>query len=775
MSQANTFDLRLDGCTPEPLMAYLKALGILRLISEQEDHDARGWWQDDVFWLRSRLDRDTLVAFWLKQYKPTPIVAPWAGGSGFFEKDNKQAVEELLQSDSQRLACYREVIKKVRAIIADERIDAKPKDDAKARLIRRYRRELSDELVAWIDAAMVVHENNQAFAPLLGTGGNDGRLDFTQNFMQRLITLKLHKNELPTPESNAWLQTALFDTVSQLGLASVGQFAPGRAGGPNASQGTEGDPLDNPWDFVLMMEGTLMLAGAAVRRFGASGRGQSSFPFTVSSVAAGFDSASFTDQRKARGEMWLPLWSRPATLAELRHLFSEGRAEVSGRPAADGTDFARAATSLGVDRGIESFCRLGFLQRSGKSFLAAPLGRLKVADRAPVDLFREIDPWLSRLQQALKEKKDKNVPPRFVAVYRRIAGAMLDYCTYGGQRLFQEVLKALGSAERELAGAERFRTAKGIKPLEGLSRDWIAAADDNSPEFALARSLAFVYDPEGKVGPLRSNLEPVSVEDSRRRRQMVSWAAKGTAAVWNAADLCSNLTRVLDRRIMDGARAGCECLPLASAETVSLDTVAAFLEGQVDDRRIEELLWGLVLVDSSQRVHRPGGSTGAQGSPGPHTGVPNAQHVALIPRDFALLKLLFLPAPLVPERSGTTVRWRLGERLFHGREQTGSLMRPEPRVLSLVRAGRIGEACQIAVQRLRASGLPPMPGPGPDGATRDHIWTEGPQNDQRARRLAAALLFPLAQDALDVLVKLICRDSAAAAETLSPVTVGDLE
>jgi len=30
----------LEGCTPEPLMGYLKALGVLRLVAEQEDGKA---------------------------------------------------------------------------------------------------------------------------------------------------------------------------------------------------------------------------------------------------------------------------------------------------------------------------------------------------------------------------------------------------------------------------------------------------------------------------------------------------------------------------------------------------------------------------------------------------------------------------------------------------------------------------------------------------------------------------------------------------------------
>ncbi len=76
-------------------MAYLKALGILRLVSEK-DTEARGWWHDDSFWLRAKVlftgknndeeKRNALVQFFLHDYRPTPLVAPWNAGSGFYLK-----------------------------------------------------------------------------------------------------------------------------------------------------------------------------------------------------------------------------------------------------------------------------------------------------------------------------------------------------------------------------------------------------------------------------------------------------------------------------------------------------------------------------------------------------------------------------------------------------------------------------------------------------------------------------------------------------------------
>ena len=64
-------DLKLHGCTPEPLMAYLKALGILRWSASRRIPSAR-LWEDDVFRLHTAGKR-CATTFFLK-YRPTPIV-----------------------------------------------------------------------------------------------------------------------------------------------------------------------------------------------------------------------------------------------------------------------------------------------------------------------------------------------------------------------------------------------------------------------------------------------------------------------------------------------------------------------------------------------------------------------------------------------------------------------------------------------------------------------------------------------------------------------------
>ena len=68
--------LILDGCTPTPLASYLKALGILRLISSDANHvsgraadpKARGWWENERFHLATSLHHEALLHFFLEEY-----------------------------------------------------------------------------------------------------------------------------------------------------------------------------------------------------------------------------------------------------------------------------------------------------------------------------------------------------------------------------------------------------------------------------------------------------------------------------------------------------------------------------------------------------------------------------------------------------------------------------------------------------------------------------------------------------------------------------------
>jgi CRISPR-associated protein Csx17 len=776
--------LPLPGCTPEPLINYLKALGILRLIAEhpEGDKNARAYWKDGVFYLEAKLqgtrldpqNKQFVLEFLLKRYKPTPIVAPWNGGCGFYKKwdpkrntfkfrDVVDAVEEIEQSTSPAFEGYRKQIRETKNALTafarrvDVASELKGKSKAEAdkylnsvllfetngqtfqiekadkdEFLTSLRSEiLDDQSLQWLDAAIVLltrQKKNRMEAPLLGSGGNIGNSDFSARFMQLLLAILPAKSgEAATPHSEELLNTAIFSKpVAELISFSVDQFDPGKAGSANMGQGLNAAPMLNPWDYILMVEGALMLAGATTRRLGAE-RDASSFPFTVDSSPVGFASAGKDETRR---ELWLPVWERPCSKEELRMLLAEGRAQVGRRVARDGVEFARAIASLGTDRGIKAFTRFQFQKRLGDNYLANSLGRFEVTTRREVDLLREIDPWLFMYRERIRqlEKTSKKGPPhRFYSALRRIDRAIFDYCRYGDSALFQRILIALGQAETEIASGESFRadnqsrTSK-VRPCgrrdrelgwRTLSRQWIVATQDRMPEFELALSLAGIHDRAGKIGPLRANLEPIDWKK-------LDWAAKDRSVVWNSASLTANLSAVLARRVMDGLRAGCEHLPLAYSRGASLGAIAYFLAGDVNENRLQGLLWGLMLADQTN-VDLP---------------CPQFDDAPPLPREFALLKLLFLPFPLDTRADKVAIK-------------------PEPAILSLLAANRVGEACQIAMRRLRATGLAPLPHPVSGGVARDDTWREQVPLD--GRRLAAALLFPLSRNALSELTDLVLR------------------
>ena len=84
MNRIDMNRIELAGCRPDPLMSYLKALGILRILTSQKDPLARGAWVDGLFVLTSSLTKEEVLQFLLEEYQPTPITSPWNGGSGYY-------------------------------------------------------------------------------------------------------------------------------------------------------------------------------------------------------------------------------------------------------------------------------------------------------------------------------------------------------------------------------------------------------------------------------------------------------------------------------------------------------------------------------------------------------------------------------------------------------------------------------------------------------------------------------------------------------------------
>lgn len=164
-------ELLLTGCTPVPLAHYLKALGILRLVAEQKDPLACGRWRSEYFELRTTLSREELQRFFLEEYRPTPVLAPWNGGSGFYPNDNKTAITAIGCSGAFRFGAYAKAIRTAQEILNALGVEAKAGED-KGDILESCRSAWTDEALGWMDAAIVLTQDGAKYPPLLGTGGS---------------------------------------------------------------------------------------------------------------------------------------------------------------------------------------------------------------------------------------------------------------------------------------------------------------------------------------------------------------------------------------------------------------------------------------------------------------------------------------------------------------------------------------------------------------------------------------------------------------------------
>jgi CRISPR-associated protein Csx17 len=695
--------ISLPGCSPTPLAAYLKALGILRVLSQQcPDAQAKGFWQGNAFTLVSTYDREALLNFFLNRYAPSPVVAPWNGGSGFHPKDSAKALDAIATSTIATFSTYRETLLAARAALTSLLLKEKPDTkEAKENLLLRCRNTFSETALEWLDSAFVLTDDGAKYPPLLGTGGNDGRLEFTNNFMQRLTEVFDLAKGQPTADSPAFLSHALFDTPTK-GLADnpIGQFSPSASGGANATTGFDAKSAVNPWDFILALEGAMLFAAAAVKRLESLSPGQLVYPFCVQPSGAGYGSATQADENDARCEIWMPLWSAPSSLDEIKSLFSEGRAWVGKRTVKNGVDFALAVSSLGVDRGITEFQRYGFHVRNGLAYFATPLQRMRVhRDIVSADLLAACDGWLQRF---LPKAKGDNAPGSIRRAATRLEAAIFARAASAqdnNQDTAQELLIALGECERALSSAsEKWRADSFLKPIPPLPRGWIKACDNgHSIEYRLAAALASLSVRFKKdFFPIRRHLEPVKVITGEKA--WADWSDEAlNEVVWHEGSIIDVLCAVMKRRLLLAKSAGEKSWPEYARLTAWPTDIAAFIEGRIDETRFAQLLWGLSLVDFS------GDAMTAEEMPAP----PDRTYAETPSAFYAQLKLCF--ASGLPDDKRVPI---------------------EPIIFNLAANGDGDRASTQALRRLHGSSIP---------VTQIQI----PLSGDAARRSAAALLFPL--------------------------------
>ncbi|MBI3723841.1 type I-U CRISPR-associated protein Csx17 [bacterium] len=730
----------LAGCRPDVLGLYLKALGVLRLVAEQRDPEARGFWRDEAFILVTRLTREEVVEFFATLYRPTPIVSPWNKGSGFFTARDPgltpveaceaprfeplrcgiraardlcnelgaaiNAVKEIkVESNAIKNKTAREELRKSAAYGERLRAAERRCKTTKAEFIPLCRKRWRGRHLEWLNAALVVDEHGgPRFPALLGTGGNDGRLDFTNNYYKRLGTLfdLASPAASPLPGVRELATASLFGAPNRgLTGGAVGQFLPGGAGGANSTCGPDGPSQLNTWDFVLALEGTVLFTAHASQKY-ATTTVRASAPFAVEARAAGYASASADDESQ-RGEQWMPLWREPWSLEAVRQVLAEGRCQIGARASRDPIDMARAIARMGVARGIGAFERFGYIERNGQSNLAVPLGRWRVVPRPEAELLGDLDVWLGRLHRAARHK---NAPTSLVAAARSLDDAVLAALAHDEEpRRWQEILFALAAVEERLVASTGFTGARRLAPIPPLDPGWVRAVDDDSAEMRLALALAGARaaarkDGQRDVDRVRRHWLPLD----RFGRAFVireKRLAHDPGVVCHGRGAVTDLVALVGRRVVEAGQRGLRHLPLDSSPRCAARgaDLARFVAGDVDTDRCLGLARALMALKWAEWAHsdiRLSRTAGAgEQDPGDL---------------WVLLRLAHLPWPL------------------EGRPASPL----DPAITRALETGDGAGAIRIAIRRLRGAGL--VSG-----------FRAGALSPERARRISASLAFPISR------------------------------
>ncbi len=194
---------------------------------------------------------------------------------------------------------------------------------------------------------------------------------------------------------------------------------------------------------------------------------------------------------------------------------------------------------------------------------------------------------------------------------------------------------------------------------------------------------------------------------SRRRwnEERTSDTLDGTTlAVWGAGDLLTTLIAVLERRLMEAERHGLDDKPLDGRLGVDLGTIEAFIAGPpvFDDRRCAAMVAGLAWAVPPRPFGR------------------RKQVSAGLSFAYAALKPIFAPNRALRKIGALPAESRLPV---------------PPRLVRALASGRVGQALRMAVARARGSGLP-------------ILFDRASAKGIDPRRLAAALLIPLEQEAI---------------------------
>jgi CRISPR-associated protein Csx17 len=558
--------LPLNGLNADCLGNYLAALGLLAAAS-QRWNKLRACWRDGRFFILSddpSADLFAIKSFLQKGWQPTNYERWW----GNIQKADTKAKTSI--------GIWRE----------------------------RGQRSVVDARL--LDAHIVGTGRNR-FNPVLGTGGNVGKRDLAKAFKD---AIKL----LTKPESGQWLDAALNGThdASLPDLSNGGTWFVYANKTFNSGQSWFREGQMSPWLQLLATEGAFLLVGGVNRRIGSRARPYAVFPFVSEPSQPETDG----EIGMSRAEFWAPLWTFPATLAEVRCLFQRGLAKLGGRPAQAPHEFAVAAMDAGVDSGISEFARFELRQTtSSQVYEAIPRQRIQAATSAGSStghiVRQSVSPllvqliesgWMDRMPFEPRDSKQRG---KFVGLRGPIEAAILELAERPDDaERWQKLLLRLASAQSRIDRNKSLR--ERCVPLPSLPIAWFDHAWPSlSSEIAIARAIASVGCHFGKNRgdrpiPLLANVFGITLAAHGQEWRSSLPEIRPAQAVWGSGDPLQTLLDVAQRRLVDAE--GLPSAPFAGTHFVSTAMVQQFLDddGDLDLDQIAKWVPPLSLIDWSQ-------------------------------------------------------------------------------------------------------------------------------------------------------------------------------
>ncbi len=377
----------------------------------------------------------------------------------------------------------------------------------------------------------------------------------------------------------------------------------------------------HPLDYVLAVEGAFALRGSVARAIGANSKRFAAFPFVFDS---GEDMVNKDGEIKSTASaLWLPLWNRHTTLAELASFIGDAQARLPGKDARFSAEFVRALHAQGVDAGFSGWQEFRFKMK-GSDVPWITTGRYVGASSAqgdspetsranatllnralaPLDDSSFLDQF--RLFRKANGKFDKDGPQRVVfAINTAMETAAHEPTPHHCLALLESIFSACAqmcvsaSFRKKLNEGRTGEKTSFFKALPMEECDRLLNPLDSHAEFRIARALASITGLQRQGNGDYSEAQPMLGSLLPLTRGPSGWYLPETGDrthqdVWKGSDLNYDLAAVLRRRYMDSLKD--EQPALRAVYGAKLDDVLTFLRGELDDRLIARWTEAMSLI-----------------------------------------------------------------------------------------------------------------------------------------------------------------------------------